>query len=67
MEDEVHFESLFTDFGVRRATRGPLRLTIYGAWSQESDPRFTLTNYLRCLVPGGQTPTPSFIGRHRLS
>eukprot|EP00972_Heterocapsa_arctica_P090452 13343624-Heterocapsa_arctica.AAC.1 len=49
---EVHFNSLLTVFGARRAPRGPLGLAIYGVWGQESAPRSTLTRDLRCLMPG---------------
>eukprot|EP00972_Heterocapsa_arctica_P085343 12577934-Heterocapsa_arctica.AAC.1 len=38
IEDEVHFDSLFTALGARRATRGPLLTTIYSVWRQESAP-----------------------------
>eukprot|EP00972_Heterocapsa_arctica_P031812 4687863-Heterocapsa_arctica.AAC.1 len=38
IEDEVHFDLLFSVFGARRATRGQLRLAIYRVWCQESAP-----------------------------
>eukprot|EP00972_Heterocapsa_arctica_P088828 13099706-Heterocapsa_arctica.AAC.1 len=52
IEDEVHFDLLFIVFGARRAAPGPLCLTIYSAWCQESAPRSTVTHYLQCMVPG---------------
>eukprot|EP00972_Heterocapsa_arctica_P027128 3989143-Heterocapsa_arctica.AAC.1 len=52
LETEVHFDSILTMFGTRKAPRGPLCLAIYSVWCQESASRSTLTYYSQCLGPG---------------
>eukprot|EP00972_Heterocapsa_arctica_P027497 4043474-Heterocapsa_arctica.AAC.1 len=64
IEDEVRFDTLFMVFGARKATRGQLLLIIYSVWCQESAPRSTLTDYLWCLVPGGQRASSPFMGTY---